>query len=321
MFARARIRLTLLYIALLALVLILFSLVFYIAIVTVLAPTFDLAPELSNGQAAEQAYRLTIERIGVSLAIGVPIVITVVGVLAWVLASRTLAPIREAHLRQRRFVADASHEIRTPLAAIRATAESAIDGTETADELRAALGIVVVSTERLTRLTNDLLLLARTDERLVATRPEPMDLSVATAEAVTDAAAITDTATTRIGLALAPDLLVRADPDDVRRILANLLDNASRYGGPRVHIRVVTSGSEREAEVDVIDDGPGISAADAERIFEPFFRVDPDATSPDGTGLGLALARSLAERNGGHLTVESEPEVGTTFRLILPRFR
>ena len=321
MFARARIRLTLLYIALLALVLILFSLVFYIAIVTVLAPTFDLAPELSNGQAAEQAYRLTIERIGVSLAIGVPVVIAVVGVLAWVLASRTLAPIREAHLRQRRFVADASHEIRTPLAAIRATAESAMDGTETADELRAALGIVVVSTERLTRLTNDLLLLARTDERLVATRPEPMDLSVATAEAVTDAAAIADAAATRSGLTLAPDLLVRADPDDVRRILANLLDNASRYGGPGVHIRVVTSGSEREAEVDVIDDGPGISAADAERIFEPFFRVDSDATSPDGTGLGLALARSLAERNGGHLTVESEPEVGTTFRLILPRFR
>ncbi len=321
MFARARIRLTLLYIALLALVLILFSLVFYVAIVTVLAPTFDLAPELSNEQAAEQAYRLTIERIGVSLAIGVPVVIAVVGVLAWVLASRTLAPIREAHLRQRRFVADASHEIRTPLAAIRATAESAMDGTETADELRTALGIVVVSTERLTRLTNDLLLLARTDEHLVATRPEPMDLSVATAEAVTDAAAIADAAAARSGLTLAPDLLVRADPDDVRRILANLLDNASRYGGPGVHIRVVTSGSEREAEVDVTDDGPGISAADAERIFEPFFRVDSDATSPDGTGLGLALARSLAERNGGHLTVESEPEVGTTFRLILPRFR
>jgi len=327
MFVRARIRLTLLYIALVALVLILFSLVFYIAIVTVLAPTFDLAPELSNEQAAEQAYRLTIERIGVSLAVGVPVVIAVVGVLAWVLASRTLAPIREAHLRQRRFVADASHEIRTPLAAIRATAESAMDGTETADELRAALGIVVVSTERLTRLTNDLLLLARTDERLVATQPEPMDLSVATAEAVadaatiTDGATITDAATTRIGLVLAPDLLVRIDPDDIRRILANLLDNASRYGGPGVHIRVVTSGSEREAEVDVIDDGPGISAADAERIFEPFFRVDPDATGPDGTGLGLALARSLAERNGGHLTVESEPEVGTTFRLILPRFR
>ena len=339
MFTRARIRLTLLYIALLALVLILFSLVFYVAIVTVLTPTFDLAPDLSNEQAAEQAYRLTIERIGVSLAVGVPVVIAVVGFLAWVLAGRTLAPIREAHLRQRRFVADASHEIRTPLAAIRATAESAMDGTDTADELRAALGIVVVSTERLTRLTNDLLLLARTDERLVANRPEPMDLSVATAEAVADIAAIaaiaaiadgatisdgatiTGAATTRIGLTLAPDLLVRVDPVHVRRILANLLDNASRYGGPGVHIRVVTSGSEREAEVDVIDDGPGISAADTERIFEPFFRVDPDATSPHGTGLGLALARSLAERNGGHLTVESEPEVGTTFRLILPRFR
>ena len=320
MFARARVRLTLLYIGLFTLVLGTFSAIFYAAIRTILEPAFDLAPELSNEQAAEQAYRATIERIGLGLIVGDVLVIGLVGIVAWVLASRTLRPIREAHVRQRRFVADASHEMRTPLAAIRATAESAADGAQTVDELRTALASIIASAERLTHLTNDLLLMARTDERLLASRPEPMDLSVAAAEALADLERVLSDAT-HTRLELTPDLLVSADPDDIRRILANVLDNAVRYGGSGGSIRLATSGTEREATVAVTDDGPGIAAADLDRVFEPFYRVRADAGSPDGTGLGLPLARSLAERNGGRLTVESEPGAGSTFRLVLPRFR
>ncbi|MEP6638962.1 MAG: HAMP domain-containing sensor histidine kinase [Chloroflexota bacterium] len=320
MFARARLRLTLLYIALCALVLGVFSIVFYVAITVVLAPAFDLAPELTNAQAAELAYQTTIQRIGIALLIGNVLVVGLVGVLAWVLATRTLRPIREAHLRQRRFVADASHEMRSPLTAIRVTAEAAADGDGSPDELKDALRSVVSLTDRLTRLTNDLLLLARTDERLLAPPADPSDLSVAVAEAVeTFDLAHPRPAGTRIELV--PDLLVSADPEDIRRILANLLDNAARYGGPDARIKVTTSGTEREAQLDVIDDGPGIAAADVDRIFEPFYRVHADAAGPDGTGLGLPLARSLAERSGGRLTVESEAGVGSRFRLSLPRFR
>ncbi len=320
MFARARLRLTLLYIALFALALGVFSIVFYTAITVVLAPAFDLAPELTNEQAAELAYQTTIQRIGVALLIGNVTVVGLVGVIAWVLASRTLRPIREAHLRQRRFVADASHEMRTPLAAIRVTAEGAAEADLSPDELKDALRSVVVATDRLTRLTNDLLLLARTDERLLAPRADPSDLSVAVAEGVeTFDLANPRAASTRIELA--PDLLVTADSEDVRRILANLLDNAARYGGPDTRINVTTSGTERDAMLDVADDGPGIAAADVDRIFEPFYRVHADAAGPDGTGLGLALARSLTERSGGRLTVDSEPGVGSRFRVSLPRFR
>jgi signal transduction histidine kinase len=320
MFARARLRLTLLFIALFALVLGAFSVAFYLAFTVVLAPAFDLAPELSNRQAAELAYQATVGQIGISLLLGNLLVISFVGVVAWLLASRTLRPIREAHLRQRRFVADASHEMRSPLAAIRVTAEAAADAEATADQLRAALRTVVLSTDRLTRLTNDLLLLARTDERLLTSRPEPTDLSVVAAEAV-ETFGLSRPGAETARIELAPDLLVSAEPDDIRRIVANLLDNAARYGGPGVRIRVATSRSERDAVLEVADDGPGIAAADVERIFEPFYRVHADAAGPDGTGLGLALARSLAERSGGRLTVESEPVVGSRFRLILPRFR
>jgi signal transduction histidine kinase len=320
MFTRARIRLTLIYIVLFALVFGTFSVIFYVVLTFALKPDFDLAPELSTTRTTELAYQTTIQRLGIALLAANVVVIGFVGVVAWVLASRTLKPIREADLQQRRFVADASHEMRTPLAAIRLTAEGAADGDGDPDDLKAALRTVVASTDQLTRLTNDLLLLARTDERLLAPKAEPSDLSVVVAEAIESfQLAQSESANTRMDLA--PDVLVSADPDGIRRILANLLDNATRYGGPAVHIRVATSGSERDAILDVTDDGPGIAAADADRIFEPFYRVRFDAAGPHGTGLGLALARSLAERDGGRLTVETRPGAGARFRLVLPRFR
>ena len=112
MFARARLRLTLLYIVLFALVLGAFSVIFYVVLGITLQPAFDIAPELSSLQAAELAYRTTIERIGVAILVGNVVVVGLVGIVAWVLATRTLRPIREAHLppapvRGRRLARDA----------------------------------------------------------------------------------------------------------------------------------------------------------------------------------------------------------------------
>jgi len=323
MFKQARRRLTGLNILLFGLVLAVFSIVFYVAIATVLAPTFDLAPELSNVQAAEAAYRLTLERVGLALLVGDVIVVALVGLIAWVLAGRTLRPIREAHARQRRFVADASHEMRTPLAAIRSSAEGALAGPAgtNADDLRRALAVVVASADRLTRLTNDLLLLARTDEMPVDRRAA-IDLSVVVAETV-DAFGVAHPDLPRARLTLVEDLRVLADPDEVGRIIANLLDNAVRYGGGGTvaPIRVSTSAADGDAIVQVSDTGPGIAAADLERIFEPFHRIRSDAGAPLGNGLGLAIGRGLAHRNGGRLSVVSQPGAGASFRLSLPRFR
>jgi two-component system phosphate regulon sensor histidine kinase PhoR len=119
---------------------------------------------------------------------------------------------------------------------------------------------------------------------------------------------------------LTPGLLVRGDPDEIARIVVNLIDNAVRYGGPGAHIRVRTLRSGSDAVVDVADDGPGISAEDLARVTEPFYRVNSDAGAPEGTGLGLAIAVSLAHRNGGRLTLVGEPGRGTTARFSLSRF-
>lgn len=320
MFRRARVRLTLLYIGLFALVLGIFSGVFYIGFATVLAPTFDLGSELTNEQVAEAAYQLTLERIGIALLAADLLVVAVVGLAAWILAARTLRPIREAHARQRRFVADASHEMRTPLAAIRASAEGALAGAGSEADLRRALATVAGSAERLTRITNDLLLLARSEE-LPPRRSEPIDLSVAVAEVV-EAFAAAHPELPPARLVLGSDLRVTADPTEIGRIVANLLDNAFRYGRGLTGAppRITTGSAERDSFVEVSDDGPGIAAADLERILEPFYRVSAHAGIPDGTGLGLAIADSLARRNRGRLSVTSRPGAGSTFRLALPRF-
>jgi signal transduction histidine kinase len=319
MFARTRVRLTLLYIALFTLVLGIFSIVFYLGVATALAPTFDLGPELTNEQAAEVAYQATVDQIRLALIVADIAVIALVGGAAWVLASRTLRPISEAHARQRRFVADASHEMRTPLASIRASAEGALAAPASEADLRRALGVVVDSADQLSRLTNDLLLLARADELPSDRRAPPVDLSVVVAETL-DAFAVAHEGLPRIRTTLGADLMVTADPDEIGRIVANLLDNAYRYGsGSARPPRIVTRSVERDAVVEVGDDGPGIAAADLERVFEPFARLHADAGTPEGSGLGLAIARSLALRNGGELTVTSRPGRGSTFRLSLPR--
>jgi signal transduction histidine kinase len=318
MFRRARLRLTLLYIALFAIALGIFAAVFYVAFAILLEPDFDVSPDLTNAQVADAAYQVTIERVGAALAISYVFAVVLVSGAAWVLASRTLKPIREAHVRQRRFVADASHEVRTPLAAMRATAEEAASSDRSPDELRTALSRIADAADGLSRLTNDLLLLAKTDDGSFDRPPSSIDLSVLTAEAV-ETFADGNHGANRPQVRLEPDLVVSADADEVRRIVINLVDNAMRYGGDRVSVS--TTGSDRAAVVEIRDSGPGIASADLDQIFEPFYRVRADATGPDGSGLGLTIARSLAHRNHGSLTVTSLPGSGSTFRLALPRSR
>jgi signal transduction histidine kinase len=318
LFARARRRLTLLYVVIIAAVLAVFSGVFFVALAIVLQPEFDLAPDLPGEQAADVAYAAFIDRVGVALVVADLLVIAAVGLAAWLLAARTLRPIGLAHERQRRFVADASHEMRSPLAVIRSATDNALRTDTSPADLRIALLTVADSSDRLARLTSDLLVLAQSDDAALRPRDVPFDLSVVVAETLGPRLTAT-TPHLEVRLRLEGGLPSSGDPDEIGRIVDNLVDNALRYGGERVHVEVVTRGTDRSVVLEVTDDGPGIAAVDRERIFEPFHRVQPSAATPPGTGLGLAIAASLARRNAGRLTVDSEPGRGATFRLTLPR--
>jgi len=208
--------------------------------------------------------------------------------------NRMLQRLDAAGARQRGFVADAAHELRSPLASLRTQLEVAQllgDPPGTADLLAEVL--------RLGRLVDDLLVLARLDAPGSVRVPVPVDLA-----ALARAAGATDVTGGGTGL---------GDHDALRRVLVNLLANADRHAEARVHVTVA------DGRVDVDDDGPGVPAAQRERIFERFTRLD-DARARDvgGSGLGLAIARETARAAGGDVSAGEAPLGGARFTLSLP---
>ncbi|MDT0613720.1 sensor histidine kinase [Streptomyces lancefieldiae] len=217
--------------------------------------------------------------------------------------NETLAALESSVERQRRFVADASHELRSPIASLRTQLEVAAAHPELLD-----LDGAVADTVRLQRLAADLLLLARLD---AGERP---------ADARVDLAALArEEAGGRTGVSVRAggEVTVAGSRGQLGRVLANLLDNAQRHARSAVEVSVRRDGGL--AVVAVADDGEGVPAADRERIFERFVRLDAARSRDDGgAGLGLAIARDVAVRHGGTLTVHDAPAGGALFELRLP---
>ncbi|TFV86629.1 ATP-binding protein [Blastococcus sp. CT_GayMR16] len=226
-----------------------------------------------------------------------------------------LARLQHAADRQRAFVADASHELRSPLARMRAEMEVDLAHPETADPAATAAS-VLAETVTLQRLVDDLLLLARGDAgALEPGRREPVDLDEVVQARV---AAFRSTGEHRIDVSGVQPVQVAGDPSQLQRVIANLLDNAVRHARNRIVV-TLDEGADG-AELTVADDGPGVPPPDQGRIFERFTRLDDARSARDGgAGLGLAIARGIAERHGGTLTVDGPP--GARFLLRLPSGR
>ncbi|WP_369035618.1 sensor histidine kinase [Streptomyces adonidis] len=217
--------------------------------------------------------------------------------------NETLAALETSVERQRRFVADASHELRSPIASLRTQLEVGAAHPELLDVEGA-----VEDTVRLQRLAADLLLLARLDagERPADAR---FDLAEVVREQVEGRVGVT--------LETAVSVEVGGSRGQLGRLVANLLDNAQRHARSAVTVAVRREGEQ--VVVEVADDGDGVPEADRERVFERFVRLD-DARSRDdgGAGLGLAIARDVAVRHGGTLTVREAATGGALFGLRLP---
>lgn len=227
--------------------------------------------------------------------------------------------LSEAKLR--RFVADASHELRNPLAAIRGYAEL---GQRSPDGTAHALGRIGAESERMTKLVNDLLLLARLDAD-ARVEPRPVDAVEAVLNAVSDAQATSRDHRWLLDLPEEP-VEVLADPDRLQQVLVNLLANARTHtpAGTTVTASVERRGASAQpgggvAVIRVTDDGPGIPTEVLPRIFERFARADDTRahSAALSTGLGLAIVRAVVESFGGAASVESRPGL-TRFTVVLP---
>jgi signal transduction histidine kinase len=235
--------------------------------------------------------------------------------------NQTLARLNAAMRQQRTFTSDASHELRTPLAAIRAEVEDALYAPE--ESSVSALGNTVLrSVNRLELIVGDLLAMAR----LQAERPvarEPVDL----AELVTAECERRPRTDKRLEYALEPDVTVMGDHTLLARLLSCLMDNAERHAATTITLRVGHSpAGKRDAQrfpagiatLEVIDDGPGIAPDKRELVFQRFARLDTArGRDAGGIGLGLPIARQIAETHGGTLQIEDSPH-GARFVLRLP---
>jgi hypothetical protein len=232
------------------------------------------------------------------------------------------AQLQELDRMKDEFVSTVTHELRTPLTSIRSFSEILRDDPDTPLPDRARfLDIIVKETERLTRLINQMLEMAKIESGHAEWRAAELDLH----DVIHEAAAATGQLFREKGVALSLDLAervppVRADKDRLMQVLINLLSNAVKFcppGSGRVDVRLAaTRGGLR---VDVRDDGPGIDPAHHEAIFERFRQAaDADGTKPAGTGLGLPISRRIVEHFGGKLWVESRPGDGATFSFVLP---
>jgi len=185
------------------------------------------------------------------------------------------------------------------------------------DRMREQLiGIIGNQAERLGRIVDDILTASKAAAGDSTGRAEPFD-TVAVAEAVVQDAAA------RTGRPITLDAEERpratGSPEDLRRVLDNLVDNAVKYTPEQEPIEVRVANGGETVRIAVVDNGPGIPRNEQERIFERFYRLDPDmATGVGGTGLGLYIAKQLVERMGGRLVVTSEPGHGATFVMELP---
>src|SRR5262245_35089023 len=232
-----------------------------------------------------------------------------------------ISSLKAIQKRNAEFVSAVSHEMKTPLSSIRAYVELLVDGEAEDDATREEfLGVINSQADRLQRLVDNLLNLARIEAGVVAVNKAALSLN----ELLTEAVGVMQPAAEDKQISLASEfsplyLGVLADRDMLLQAAINLLSNAVKYTKKGGSVTLRSRLSDQEVVFEVQDTGVGLSAEDCQRVFEKFYRVKKDSEMASGTGLGLALVKHIVEDvHGGRIEVASEPGRGSTFRVNLP---
>lgn len=232
--------------------------------------------------------------------------------------------LERAFAQQRRFMADASHELRTPAAVLRTEADVTLSRDHRAEaEYRASATVMQDAARRLTRIVDELFLLARADAGHLIVHKEPIYLEDLVHDAVRAVQSVAERRGVRIELGELVEAPFLGDADLLGRLLLNLLDNAIKFSPRGGTVSVAMRRDPGTVAISVLDPGPGVPAEARDQIFERWFRVDAarsrtERSATSGAGLGLSIARRIAEMHAGRLElVESRPG-RTEFRLTLP---
>src|SRR5690349_19891525 len=232
-----------------------------------------------------------------------------------------LARLESSFKAQQRFIADASHELRTPLAVLRGETEVALGKTRTVEEYQQSLALIQDEAESLSRIVEDLFILAR---QPISTRAALHTERVSLNDAVKDCARAAQVLAIRKGVRLKLQndgavIALNGDEDLIKRMILNLLDNAVKYSPAGGEISLALARENGNAEIVVRDTGIGIPESAQPRVFDRFYRVDKArARAMGGAGLGLSIAQWIVEVHGGEISLASAPGQGSTFTILLP---
>jgi signal transduction histidine kinase len=251
--------------------------------------------------------------------------LVLVAVGGWFLARQSTEPVERAITHMRRFMADAAHELRTPLTVIRSRAEIALQQSRNPDDYKTALAGIERESVRLSRIVEDLLMLARAD-----TGERPLDLQRiflddVTLDAAEAARAIAERKTVRLEVDSFEEAPIVGDADLLRQLVMILLDNAVKYTQRGGVVRVGVRSTPALATLTVSDTGVGIGAEQLPHVFDRFYRGDVSRTrdarengTSEGAGLGLSIAQWIAEEHGATIQLESQPGRGTSVLVQFP---
>jgi two-component system phosphate regulon sensor histidine kinase PhoR len=228
--------------------------------------------------------------------------------------------IESAEKARREFVANVSHELRTPLTSIQGYVETLIEEPDTnPDTTREFLGVILKNAKRMSRLTEDLLVLASIESPDYQPVLKAIPASTLVKDAIDSLRGMVAESEVELEFAGAPDVPVMADPDRMSQVFGNLIENSLKYASSGRRIRVGACLLASEIQFTVQDFGPGIAAKYLERIFERFYRVDKARSRESGgTGLGLAIVKHIVQVHGGRVWAESEIGHGAAFHFTLP---
>jgi signal transduction histidine kinase/HAMP domain-containing protein len=237
-----------------------------------------------------------------------------------VLVLHDLSDLRRLETVRQDFVANVSHELKTPLTSISGYAETLLDDTIDATTTRRFLGTILNNARRMQRLVDDLLDLSRVEAGRWHPSLSEVDVASAAGESWAALAGKAEGRDVTLTLDLEPGAeFIEADPEAVRQVLTNLMDNSLRYTPSGREISCLTRRAEGGVAVSIRDSGPGISREHLPRIFERFYRADPSRSRDEGgTGLGLAIVKHLVEAHGGRVSVRSGLGQGTTVTCLFP---
>jgi len=272
---------------------------------------------VADGEGASSAVTLPLEIRGRDLWLSF---VAVRGADGIVYAFRDVTDEQRLEAEKSDFVATISHELRTPMAAVYGAAETLLrrEGELSADQSRQLIQMIAAQAARLSQITEEVLLTNQLDRGELPVEREPVDVADVVRRTV-EAMEAQLSAAVEVDVEIPPELApASGDADRIQQVMVNLLDNAVKYGAAPLRVRIESANGH--VRISVADSGPGITLADQERIFEKFYRADPQHTrAPSGSGLGLYISRELVRRMGGRLGVTSEPGHGATFVVELPR--